>query len=95
MTIEMVLGDEYDADLPARLMAAVKAEEGAITNTEWGVGGSQELTVFRIALPDGEVGAIAETYMGLSLKGPRALVERLARRVLPDAALPPIADGSD
>lgn len=80
---EIVLGSEYDDDLFFRLVAEVEALGGSITDSEWTVGGSQEITVFQIALPDGNLEAVAETYVGLSLRGtPAALVEQVAGRVL-------------
>jgi hypothetical protein len=84
---EIVLGDEYDDALFARLVAEVAALGGSITDKEWTLDGSQEMTVFQIALPDGQVEAVAETYVGLSLRGTTSLVEQLARRVMPNPML--------
>lgn len=84
---EIVLGDEYDNALFDRLIAEVSALGGSITEKEWGLGGSQEITVFQIALPDGNIEAVAETYVGLSLRGSTSLVEQLARRVMPNPLL--------
>ena len=78
---KIVLGDEYDDALFARLVAEVAALGGSITDKKWALGGSQEITVFQIALPDGNIEAVAETYVGLSLRGTTKLVEQLARRV--------------
>lgn len=83
---EVVLGDEDDDALFERLVAEVAALGGSITDKEWTLGGSQEMTVYNIALPDGNIEAVAETYVGLSLRGTPSLVERLARRVMPKAA---------
>lgn len=79
---EIMLGNEYDDDLFERLVAEVAALGGSITDKEWTLGGSQEMTIFEIALPDGNIEAVAETYVGLSLRGTSSLVERLARRVM-------------
>lgn len=84
---EIVLGSEYDDALFARLAAEVDALGGSITDKEWTLGGSQEMTVFQIKLPDGEIEAVAETYVGLSLRGTTSLVEQLARRVVPSLSL--------
>jgi hypothetical protein len=84
---EIVLGDEYDDALFARLAAEVAALGGSITDKEWTLGGSQEVTVFQIALPGGNIEAVAETYVGLSLRGTTSLVEQLARRVMPNPLL--------
>ena len=84
---EIVLGDEYDDALFERLVAEVSALDGSITEKEWSLGGSQEKTVFEISLPDGNIEAVTETYVGLSLRGTPSLVERLARRVMPNPLL--------
>ncbi len=76
---QLLLGDEYDDALFERLCKAVVRLGGSIKDREWVVGGSQEVTTFEIELPDGRLEAIAETYVGLSLSGPEALVARLAQ----------------
>jgi hypothetical protein len=91
---EIVLGSEDDDALFSRLVAEIEALGGSITDKEWVLGGSQEMTVFQINLPDGEIEAVAETYVGLSLRGATSLVEQLASRVMPNlapqrTALPP------
>ena len=78
---EILLGSEYDDDLFYRLVAEVKGMGGSITDKEWVLGGSQEITTFQISLPDGKLEAVAETYVGLSLRGASPLVESLAHRV--------------
>jgi hypothetical protein len=85
--IEIVLGSEYDDALFARLAAEIEALGGSIIDKEWTLGGSQEVTVFHITLPDGDIEAVAETYIGLSLRGTTSLVEQLARRVMPNLFL--------
>jgi hypothetical protein len=85
---EIVLGSEYDDDLFFRLVAEVEALGGSIVDKEWRLGGSQEMTVFHISLPDGNLEAVAETYVGLSLRGTSAaLVEQVAGRVLSNLSL--------
>jgi hypothetical protein len=80
---EIVLGSEDDDALFSRLVAEIEALGGSITDKEWVLGGSQEMTVFQINLPDGEIEAVAETYVGLSLCGATSLVEQLASRLCP------------
>ncbi|MDY0747751.1 hypothetical protein SNE35_24825 [Paucibacter sp. R3-3] len=84
---EIMLGSEYDDALFARLAVEIEALGGSITDKEWTLGGSQEMTVFQIKFPDGEIEAVAETYVGLSLRGSAFLVEQLARRVMPNLSL--------
>jgi hypothetical protein len=87
---EIVLGSECDDPLFARLVAEVKALGGSITDKQWTLGGSQEMTVFQITLPNVSIEAVAETYVGLSLRGTSSMVEELARRVMstPSTAAP-------
>lgn len=63
---EIVLGDECDDALFCRLVAEVAALGGSIADKEWILGGSQEMTVFQIALPDGNIEAVAETFVELN-----------------------------
>ena len=79
---EIVIGSECDYALFGRLVAEVKALGGSIIDKEWTLGGSQEITVFQITLPDGQIEAVTETYIGLSLRGTTSLVEPIARRVM-------------
>ena len=79
--IEIELGPEWDAGLLSRLHATVVSAGGAMKNVSWGVGGSQEVTSYRIQLPDGEIEAEAQTYMGLVLRGRPELVEPLVRAI--------------
>lgn len=89
---KIVLGSECDDDLFFRLVAEVEALGGSIFDKEWVLGGSQEVTVFHIALPEGNLEAVAETSVGLSLRGyPVALVEQVAGRVLSNLSLQPMA----
>jgi hypothetical protein len=79
----LVLGNEYDDAVFQRLREAVARLGGTIKDRDWALGGSQEVTTFDIELPDGKLEAISETYMGLSLCGPEALVARVAREIHP------------
>jgi len=78
---EILLGPEYDEELFSRLVAVVEAMGGSVAAKHWAMGGSQEVTMFKISLPDGELEAEVETYVGLSLRGTSPLVEAIAGRV--------------
>ena len=78
---EILLGSEYDDELFYRLVAEVEGMGGSITDKEWVLGGSHEITTFEILLPEGTLEAVSETYVGLSLRGTSPLVESLALRV--------------
>jgi hypothetical protein len=76
------LGAETDDDLFERLRIAIIDLGGSIDDSEWALGGSQEVTTYKIVLPAGTLEAVSETYMGLSLVGDETLVTPLAQRVM-------------
>ena len=76
------LGPETDDDLFERLRLAVIDLGGTIADSEWVLGGSQEVTTYKIVLPTGTLQAVAETYVGLSLQGVESLVTPIAQRVM-------------
>ena len=82
--IEVTLGQEYDRELLRRLEQAVESLGGSMRPKSWGVGGSQELCVYEIRMPVGRLTATAETYVGLSLRGPEHLVQRITAAISPD-----------
>ena len=78
---EILLGSETDGALFERLSEAIHLLHGTISDAEWVLGGSQEITKYKIVLPSGVLEAVAETYIGLTLRGSRELVEALAGKV--------------
>ena len=75
----VVLGDEHD---PAVRQAVLWALEtlGAERDGGWdGMAGSQEISHLEFRIGGDWLVLEAETYVGLSLSGPAALVARLAR----------------
>ena len=79
--IVVCLGSECDSLLLKRLRNAVQTAGGSMSEVSWGVGGSQEVAVYEIVLPLGQLIATAETYVGLSLRGPVLLVNEITRAV--------------
>lgn len=75
------LGDEYDDVLKAALVAVLTARGAVGAGSSWGVGGSQELDTARVKLGDAVITIESETYMGLTIEGPRSIVEALAQEV--------------
>ncbi|HZF97191.1 MAG TPA: hypothetical protein VEY92_02910 [Pseudoxanthomonas sp.] len=59
-----------------RLGAALRAMGGSMRGTDWGMGGSQELSEWKISCAEGILILTAETYFGLQVAGPRDLVLR-------------------
>lgn len=76
-TSQVRLGNENDVNLFDKLCAEVLALGGSIQESDWVVVGSQEIRTYTIILPEGRLEANAETYVGLSLRGPSSLVSAL------------------
>ena len=86
---KVLLGSETDDELFQRLSDAVRNLGGSIFQSAWVVGGSQEIVKYTIQLPAGSLEAERETYVGLSLFGPDALVLEVSSHVIvaPNPAL--------
>jgi len=89
--VEVTLGSETDDKLFRKLKEEVVALGGTIREKSWGVGGSQEIVTYSISLSQGEVEAVSETYVGLSLRGDEHVVIGLAQRILPNHVFNPDA----
>lgn len=76
------IGPETDDDLFERVRTTIVDLGGSIADSEWVLGGSQEVTTYKIVLPAGTLEAVVESYIGLSLVGDEALVYLLAQRVM-------------
>ncbi len=79
--IEVNLGSEADAELLAKLRSVVASSGGSFAEVSYGVGGSQEVITYAVALPEGSLEVISETYVGLLLRGPAVLVGKVANAV--------------
>lgn len=79
--VEIVLGPEFDIALTERLHRLVKASGGRISVASFGVGGSQEITRYEVTFPTGTLVVKAETYVGLSIRGPEELVQAVCLAV--------------
>jgi hypothetical protein len=78
---EIHLGSETDDSLFERLREAIRSLHGSVPDTDWAIAGSQEITTYKISLPSGVIEAVAETYIGITLRGPEDLVMALANKV--------------
>ena len=77
----VVLGDEYDSELRAALLHTLRSL-GALAADQWqGIGGSQEVESLTAVVGGEEIKVEAETYIGLSLTGAAAVVDRIATLV--------------
>lgn len=80
--IKVILGDEYDEPLRARLFQ-VLLDLGAVQTTKgaWALAGSQELSEIDVFLDGLRIHIESETYIGLSIAGPLRIVERIKELV--------------
>ena len=77
----IILGDEYDDALRAALWRVLLEMDVELIDRTWGVGGSQEVETARIRIGEDLLIVESETYMGLSLQGPKLVIERIALAV--------------
>lgn len=75
-----LIGAEHDASLFHRLGSALESLGYQFDRTSWGVAGSQEVTTWHASSSDGSLTVEAETYVGLSVRGPKRLIAALQRR---------------
>lgn len=76
--VTVVLGDEFDDALRAKLNEVLR-QLGALPTglSNRFVAGSQELEEFEVAVDGRKLHIEAETYIGLSIKGPNDLVQQV------------------
>jgi hypothetical protein len=77
----LVLGDEYDDDLFAHLVAALRGLDAKIGKKDEGIGGSQIVQAWEVKLAGRRFVIKGETYMGLSIEGDEADVDTVALMV--------------
>jgi hypothetical protein len=77
MSVEktIILGNEYDEDLKARLVETLKSLGAVHLSSDRAVAGSRELAGLSVSLR-GEI--MKETYVGLSISGPAELVDEIS-----------------
>lgn len=75
------LGEEHDRKLTAALKATLKSMGAKRRRRWWGLGGSQELTETTYDLNGEKIIVETETYMGLKMRGPAAIVDAVAEAV--------------
>lgn len=72
-----VLGDEHDERLRTVLLDVLKQVGASTSSHEHGVGGSQELETLVVEVGGNRLLVEAETYIGLSVRGDAALVDKI------------------
>lgn len=79
--VSIILGDEYDDELRDALRA-VLIENGAVDiDRAWGVGGSQEIEILQVMLGTNQITVEAETFIGLTVSGPKLVIDRVNSQV--------------
>lgn len=81
MVRKVILGDEFDAGLRARLLSILESGGAVPLGADWAVAGSQEFDRLTVSLSGATIVIEAETYAGLSLAGPDALVIEIIEKV--------------
>ena len=79
--IEISLGEGTDGLLVSKVGKVAAAAGGSVSEASWDVGGSQEVITYAISLPGGQLTLVAETYVGLLLRGPKALATEFSHAV--------------
>jgi hypothetical protein len=74
----VVLGDEFDDDLIARLMENLRSSGAIPISSDWALAGSQEIRSLSARIGNETVEISAETYIGLSISGPEDIVDEIA-----------------
>jgi len=75
--IRIVLGPEWDDKLRTRLGDVLRGLAAVQTSSSWSPGGGGELETVEFSLGDQVLEVESETYIGLSIAGPRELVEKI------------------
>jgi len=78
---EIVLGPEYSDELFSALSKVLKSEGANQISSNWGLGGSQEISEWEIEIKNFKIKVRAETYIGLSITGPTGLINKIAEEV--------------
>jgi len=79
--LTVVLGDEHDRGLREALRGVLIESGARELERTWGVGGSQEIESLEVSVGNDRMTIESETFIGLSLTGPRSLVEHIAELV--------------
>ena len=74
-------GREWNEDCRSRLATIFREMGAKLVRTRSHVGGSQELTWQRYSLGGETIKLFEETYMGVKLTGPVALIDRIEARM--------------
>lgn len=77
----VLLGDEFDEELRDVLVAVLERNGAVLFDEFWGVGGSQEVERKFFRIGSDVITIEAETYVGLTICGPKLVVADIAQQV--------------
>lgn len=77
----IILGDEHDDALRDALRATLVSCGAVEINNSWAVGGSQEIEKVQIKLGSASITVESETFIGLTISGPKLIVDDIAKKV--------------
>lgn len=78
-TTSWVAGSEHEPEVLANLGTALRGLGYELHDSWDGVGGSQDIAHWEVAGPLGSLTIECETYIGVTVEGPTALVAELRR----------------
>lgn len=79
----IILGDEFDQNLKARLIDKLKSMGAIPLSSDWSVAGSQELASLSVRLQNEVIDIVSETFVGLSISGADKIVDEIASSLAP------------
>jgi hypothetical protein len=77
----IVLGDEHDDALRDALRIVLVSCGAVGVDASWAVGGSQEVETIQIKLGSDLVTIESETFVGLTISGPKLVIDDIAKQV--------------
>lgn len=80
--IRIILGNEYDDALREALRIVLMRNGAVGMDKFWGIGGSQEIEILKVKLGGSFIVIESETFVGLTVSGPRLVVDGIAQQVL-------------
>jgi hypothetical protein len=81
--IKIILGNEYDENLRARLGTVLKDLGAKSIDNQYGVGGSQEISRQLFELDGAILVVESETYIGLSIIGNQKNIDKIRKELGP------------
>jgi hypothetical protein len=86
--VTVVLGPEHDRRLRRVVQEVIVRLGDKLRTHDWGLGGSQEIETIEIEIGTDRLALEAETYVGLSIRGPSKLVHRIEAMVKAEMTKP-------